>query len=235
MVYPIPHINFKLKETTMRKSILGLTIAGMLTGGTAIAQEQTPSFDLGAHFSLVSDYRVRGASVSNDNPALQGGVRLGHKSGFYVDSWNSSLDAAGLETNYAAGWAGETNGWGLDLGGTWYSDVGHNSNITSDYWDIYGDAQLKALSLSASWTPDNAGSGEYMMYTSAGIGFPLGPLHTSASFGRTWNETAGNDAFDWSFGVDVEVNDHIGIGGHWVDNDVEGNDGAWVLSATSRW
>ena len=44
-----------------------------------------------ANVTLINDYRYRGISQSNFNPAIQGGFDYAHESGFYIGNWNSSI------------------------------------------------------------------------------------------------------------------------------------------------
>ena len=59
-----------------------------------------------ANVTLVNDYRYRGISQSNFQPAIQGGFDYAHSSGFYVGNWNSSIswisDAASTAGNSAS-------------------------------------------------------------------------------------------------------------------------------------
>ena len=79
-------------------------LAASLLGGLGLAQsacaaesgeapapaaaEQGP---FTANVTLINDYRYRGISQSNFNPAIQGGFDYAHESGFYIGNWNSSI------------------------------------------------------------------------------------------------------------------------------------------------
>ena len=85
---------------------------------------------LTANVSLTNDYRYRGISQSNLQPAIQGGFDYAHPSGFYIGNWNSSIswisDAASasgksasapIEMDFYAGYKYEwSKGFTADLG-----------------------------------------------------------------------------------------------------------------------
>ena len=84
--------------------LTGSILAAGLIGGLGLAQnacaaesgeapapavvEQSP---FTANLTLINDYRYRGISQSNFNPAIQGGFDYAHESGFYIGNWNSSI------------------------------------------------------------------------------------------------------------------------------------------------
>ena len=102
-----------------RKVIASSLAAGLLSyvalGNLAVAQTAAPAVPaaapadpgpLTANVSLTSDYRYRGISQSNLQPAIQGGFDYAHSSGFYIGNWNSSIswisDAASASGNSAS-------------------------------------------------------------------------------------------------------------------------------------
>lgn len=72
--------------------VSALTVAGLTSSASA---EETPAAadpgPLSANVTLVNDYRYRGLSQSNFQPAIQGGFDYAHSSGFYIGNWNSSI------------------------------------------------------------------------------------------------------------------------------------------------
>lgn len=120
------------RNTIVSALVMGL-LSGMGLSATAIAQTAAPAPDpspLTANVSLTSDYRFRGISQSNLQPAIQGGFDYAHPSGFYVGNWNSSISwisdaasAAGksvsapIEMNFYAGYKYEwSKGFTADVG-----------------------------------------------------------------------------------------------------------------------
>lgn len=72
----------------------------------AVAPEAAAPGPFTANVTIVNDYRYRGISQSNFQPAIQGGFDYAHSSGFYVGNWNSSIswisDAASTAGNSAS-------------------------------------------------------------------------------------------------------------------------------------
>ena len=79
-------------------------------------------FALEVDLTLASDYRTRGISQTQNDPALQAGATLAHSSGLYLGAWTSNVDFGGglktrQEVDYYAGWFWEaTDAINLDLG-----------------------------------------------------------------------------------------------------------------------
>ena len=80
----------------LSKSVTVLTLACTLTGAayTQVALAEEPAAapsPFTANASVVSEYRYRGLSQSNFQPAVQGGFDYAHESGFYIGNWNSTI------------------------------------------------------------------------------------------------------------------------------------------------
>lgn len=95
---------------------LMFAVVAMMLSGSALAQ-------LTGNMSLVTDYRFRGLSQTQNNMAVRGGIDYAHKSGFYVGNWNSSVSSdlynasSGLETDVYGGIrTSVAKGVELDLG-----------------------------------------------------------------------------------------------------------------------
>ena len=103
--------------------------ASAQTAPAAAPEAATPG-PFTANVTLVNDYRYRGISQSNFQPAIQGGFDYAHSSGFYVGNWNSSIswisDAASsvgnsasapIEMDFYAGFKHEwSKGFAADVG-----------------------------------------------------------------------------------------------------------------------
>ncbi len=71
-------------------------------------------FAVEVDLSLASDYRTRGISQTQNDPAAQAGATLLHSSGLYAGAWTSNVDFGfGLKTrqevDYYAGWFWQAN------------------------------------------------------------------------------------------------------------------------------
>lgn len=114
----------------------------------ALADETSPpgDFTVSGSVAVVSQYRFRGISQSNNRPAVQGSITLSHKSGFYVGTWGSSTSGDLGKTPVAPGgseidiYGGYTHtfsasGLTLDLGGYGYL---YPQASVNNYYEIYG-------------------------------------------------------------------------------------------------
>ena len=129
----------------MRTSIIALsgkvTLAALLATATpSFAQEaeeeSSSDFTVSGNATVASDYRFRGASFSDGDVAIQGGIDLNHTSGFYVGVWGSSQDegansigvddGTGAIINVDSGDLGNVE---IDIYGGWSGDVGGGLNL----------------------------------------------------------------------------------------------------------
>jgi len=125
--------------------------AAVEAAAPAAPAEPAPDFTLSFNLGLYSEYVFRGVALT-DGPAVQGGIDLGHKSGFYVGTWWSNVDknftghgdgfSGGnhLETDWYAGYAHTfDSGFGVNVLGNYYyypdrensfsaGDVGNKQN-----------------------------------------------------------------------------------------------------------
>jgi len=85
---------------TLQKTAIAAAISGLFA--PAAFAQATPSVEVSpvtANVSLVSDYRFRGISQTNYQPAIQGGFDYAHESGLYVGNWNSTINWVSNTTN----------------------------------------------------------------------------------------------------------------------------------------
>ncbi|MEG1767939.1 MAG: TorF family putative porin, partial [Comamonas sp.] len=78
----------KIRKISMRfdtKNIRG--IAALFTGFLLCAVSGQVRAQFSGNVALTSDYVWRGSSQTRENPALQGGFKYAHDSGFYASIW----------------------------------------------------------------------------------------------------------------------------------------------------
>jgi uncharacterized protein (TIGR02001 family) len=110
------------------KKTFALTAAFLMAAGVAQAQTAAaaPEWTVAGNASLNSDYRFRGFTQTNYGAALQGGIDIAHRSGFYLGNWNSNVsqdlyNGASLEMDFYGGYKGEAApGLGYDVGAIYY-------------------------------------------------------------------------------------------------------------------
>jgi uncharacterized protein (TIGR02001 family) len=111
----------------MRKALIAASVAtACVTPFAAHAQPKPePEYTLTANVGLFSDYRFRGFSQTDYQPAIQGGFDFAHKSGFYLGNWNSNVSStlyngAPIEMDFYGGYKHSFGDFGLDVGVIYY-------------------------------------------------------------------------------------------------------------------
>jgi len=219
--------------------IRGLVAATLLAGSAfvatpAFAQEESESdFSISANAAIVSEYRFRGVDLSGGDIAIQGGVDVGHSSGFYVGTWGSSLDEDTVgyghtELDIYGGWTGEiTEGLTLDVGGIYYAYPNAPAG-DFDYFEIKAALGFGLGPVSGKvgvfYAPDqdSLGSSDNIYYfTDWSAGIPGTPVSLSAHLGLNdgafLSYTNDDTAWDWSIGASVAVHEKLSIGISYVD------------------
>ncbi|MDO8825188.1 TorF family putative porin [Methylophaga sp.] len=187
-------------------SAMCLAATTVLATSSAMAWEsEDGAHSVTANVLLGSDYIFRGASQTDNNPTIQGGLDYGHASGLYVGAWASNVDFGNGETadedeaksefNLYGGFASEIGetGIGYDIGAIRYYYPGLGGS--ADFNEIYG-------SLSYSF-------------------FTFGIAHTGNVFNGGEDATYYNIAFEYGLPYDVTFMAHIG----YQDFDNEDQDG----------
>ncbi len=133
-------------KTYLTLSAIALAAAATLSSGAVMAADPapTPEFTIAYNIGATSDYRVRGIKQNNSNPAVQGGIDIGHSSGLYVGTWASNVSdwtAAGskrnLEIDYYGGYKTEVAGVALDFGTIYYSYPGLTGTNLANTHEAY--------------------------------------------------------------------------------------------------
>jgi uncharacterized protein (TIGR02001 family) len=200
----------------------------------AYAQD-APASDLKVTGSvtLASEYRLRGISQSDSDPAIQGGITIAHSSGVYVSAWASSLAGNGTfggsntEFDAIAGFSTAAGPLTLDVGGIYYIYPGTHDH---DFFEIYGSVSGKVGPVSGKlgtyWAPPQKNIGisggskgnNVWVYTDwafpiegtpvalkAHAGYSSGDsLYTKGAAAFDPFDTEGNHGvFDYAVGVDL--------------------------------
>ncbi|MGY6551285.1 MAG: TorF family putative porin [Erythrobacter sp.] len=179
---------------------------------------------ISANAALATQYRFRGANLSGDQVAFQGGVDVDHASGFYIGVWASQLSNrttgyGGVELDIYGGY-----NWRLIEGLT--ADVGIIAYTFPDapadglnFFELYssltftlGPASAKA---GLAWDPGANGFAfagfardNLYIYSDLAVGIPATPLTLKAHLGYTdgTRQIATNSGtFDWSVGASYKV------------------------------
>jgi len=223
--------------------------AALFVAAPAVAQDDAPetsapeALEVSGEFNLMSDYRFRGVSRSDEDPTAQAGIQLRHQSGLYAgtrltllqgqDSFRrrnpAYVDQGGAQFDLYAGYSRDLGGgFDLDAGLMYYAFSGGSGS--TDYAEPY--ASLGYLigpayaTLGAKYAPSQGGTGhEDMLYLfgQVDVTIPFRPWTISAQAGhQDWGRYG--DYWNWSLGVRYHVrieglpNTEIGLS--YVDTDL---------------
>lgn len=195
----------------MRAFFGGLILA--TTPFTAVAAERLAiSFD--HELGVVSDYRYRGLSLSDERPALQGGVTGSLTGGLYGSVWASTIDEYGagadgkgatVEVDYAVGWAAAVAGLDVDVAVSRYTYPGGEGVAYFEFpVTVAGSWNTWTATVGGSYAPRQKALGP----EGDGYGFgrlewsPLsGPLTLAVQAGYESGALAPGGKWDWSASV----------------------------------
>ncbi|WP_188053971.1 MULTISPECIES: TorF family putative porin [unclassified Sphingosinithalassobacter] len=223
-----------------------LTFAAlMLAGATpAFAQDVTdpaPPITISGGAAVVSDYRFRGFSQSNEEAAIQGSIGIEHESGFYLGTWGSSIGFAnGTEIDFFGGYATEVApGIGFDIGATYYAYPGGGADvdIIEPYVALTGELGPVSTKLGLAYAPAQESLGDessVYIYTDLGTALPGTPIALSAHLGYAESDSflggPDGDVFDYSIGASVTYS-ALTLGVAYVNTDVDESLGKEALGA----
>ena len=217
----------------MKSKILPTTL--LLASLTAVAGDVHA--EISANAALVSDYRFRGISQSDEDAAIQAGFDYAHENGFYVGTWGSSVDFdsnfdfdGSLELDVYGGWGTDIDeNSSIDLGYIYYAYPG-DDGADGDYQEIYFNYAWKDLSLGLAYSDDYYGDAGSFWYVQANYDW---------SFAENWvlSLHAGYNDFDediflssdkgnyvdYSIGVTWSV-EGVDLGLSWIGTDLDEED-----------
>lgn len=237
----------------MLKSIHGLLAATAfascaLAATPALADDTAPPSEITVtgNVALVTDYRFRGLSQSEGDPAIQGGITVSHASGLYVGVWSSSTSFNGpadavyghQELDIYGGWTGAVaSGVNVDAGLLYYAyPNGHVG--TAEYFEPYASVSTTVGPVSAkvganyAWKQSalnfNGGKKDDNLYVYGELsgGIPNTPVSLSGHLGYTdgalspkyaTGETVDyKGGFDWNVGATFAITPHLSLTGQYV-------------------
>lgn len=208
-----------------------LAFAALLLAATPATaqQERAPTaapgaFEVSGELTLMSDYRFRGVSRSDEDPTAQAGIMVRHDSGFYAGARGTILrgndpfrlrnptfrDQGDLQFDLYAGYGADLGGgFDLDAGLMHYAFAGGAG--ATDYAEPYaslsyliGPVQMTG---GAKYAPSQAGTGHEDMlylYGQADVSIPFRPWAVTAQVGRQdWGRYG--SYWTWSLGARYHV------------------------------
>ncbi|MGN6689868.1 MAG: TorF family putative porin [Sphingopyxis sp.] len=203
------------------KPCFGMLLAASALSTPAFAQEDEDKagpFTLSGGVDVVSDYRFRGISLSNEKVEVQPSLTLTHDSGFYVSAWGSGLPDSPLygkfELDLIAGFSTEVApGTTVDLNTTYYTYPGHHNGAgPANYVEFIGSVShdigpVSATALAAYAPSQKSLGSDDNIYLNLGLGFavPNSPVTLNAGLGYTDGSlgaaAADGNYLDWSVGA----------------------------------
>lgn len=139
-----------------------IVAATLLCSAAPCAVAQAPTSRLSAYLTLTTDYRSRGLSQSDGDPALQLGVDYQHRRGFFLGAWTSTVDFEAedtlanrrrVELDLYAGYDWQLDDWGATVALTQYSYP--SGPPYTDYDEISAGVRYRdRVFLTASLTSD---------------------------------------------------------------------------------
>ena len=235
----------------MRRRLFTLFLAASAgLGAAAPAQAQIGiggGFTITGRGTVTTDFRHRGISRSDGDPALQATGTLSHNSGFYAGLWGSSLTEAEptgeFQLEYYAGYAREiASGTDIDVGLVYTSFPDASALADPDYVEGYASLSHTLGPVTAEagafYAPEQDGLGgrdNLYLYGDVTGGIPFTPLTVLGRLGYTTGGLApgGGDYIDWRLGVEVDRGP-FRLGLSYVDTDLDlPNSDATVVASVS--
>jgi uncharacterized protein (TIGR02001 family) len=182
-------------------------------------------FTITGSAAIVSQYRFRGISQSDNKPAVQGTFTLAHASGFYVSFWgssasaNSAVNIGGTEIDVYGGYTHALGKSGVTVDAGLYGYIYPGSakavGINENYYELYGSLAKAAgpLTIKAglNWAPKQhyfdafATPTRYDIYEygELGLAVPHSPLTLHGHLGHTGGglNYAGHEYLDYTVGA----------------------------------
>src|ERR1043165_77157 len=205
-------------------------LAAAFAATPALAEEpaggDASGFDISATATVVSDYRFRGVSQSDRDPAAQGSVDVSF-SGFYAGVWVSSIARyadTNVEAHIYAGYGGEAAPIAYEIGAIAYLYPGGDGS-----GNVYEGTASLAYTLGpatarprASYAPDqeNLAGDNFYLSADARVGIPTTPVTVFAQVGRERGSFYGRK-WDWSLGLEVTRGPFTASVGYF-DTDLDG-------------
>ena len=214
---------FKFAASIAAISTLAISAPAMAQEAEEESSETDPPgpIDVEVTLAVVSDYRFRGVSLSNKDPAVQPGITVTHESGLYAGVWGSTIaenPGSDLEVDLFAGFAGGDIVT-YDIGAVYYVYPGVSSfnyaELTGKLGFTIGPLELGGQ---VAYAPSQDGTGNQdniYAATTASAGLPGTPLTINAGVGFE-DGAFGNEKVDWTLGVSAEV-EGFSLGAAYVD------------------
>lgn len=183
--------------------------------------------------SATSDYVWRGFSLSDEQPAVQGGAEYFHQLGFYGGAWASTVDIdndAKLEGLGYLGYVRPVWKFDLEVGLTTYAFDGDEDR---DFTEVYTGMIYRALTLRGYYDVDREN-----LYGEIELDFDLGSKWFMHLHGGYTDNDSGFSYEDYRVAFGRTIWWEIDVEAAYVDTDIDDLDVAdarGVLTITKTW
>ena len=226
---------FTISHRTMLAGALMLAVLAAPTA--ALAQDEEKALSVSGTAAFVTDYRFRGISYSDLDPAVQASITLTTKPGFFFSAWGSSIadfNGSTVEVDLTAGWSGELVGLNTSAGVIYYTYPG---GTDTNVWELFGSVGIPLGPVTATfglnWAPDQGNLSRSNRYAFGQVSgaIPGTPVTLKAILGNergslvvddSWTKTS---KWDWTIGADLTW-EALTFGVAYVGNNLTNNDTA---------
>ncbi|MFQ5535734.1 MAG: TorF family putative porin [Sphingomonadales bacterium] len=196
----------------MRFLLVGVQTAVLVVGATgfpsfAHADDGEAPVSLSANVSLVSDYRFRGISLSDEDIAIQGGLDIASDVGFYAGVWGSSIEqfnGAETEIDLYAGYGRDLAGITADVSIIAYTYPG---GTDTNYFEVAGSLGKSVkgwgVKVGVNYAPSQSNIGNVdniYVFGDVAVGIKDTPLTLSGHAGFE-DGAFGANKIDWLLGA----------------------------------
>ena len=220
---------------TLFRSILlaaaPLAAALSLPAGAAQAQDAKKAISFAGSAAFVSDYRFRGISYSNLDPAVQASLTMNTAPGFFVAMWGSSIaEYAGSNTeiDIYGGWTGALGPTTTTVGLYTYNYPGSSGTFV---YELYGSVAMPmgpvTGTIGLNWAPgqDNLRSSSRYLYGTLSAAIPGTPISLTGTLGHERGGLVADELgtttqkLDWQIGATITYAP-VTLGIAYVGNDL---------------
>ena len=223
-----------LMTAKMLRRLSSVITAGLLLGPVAaLAQPASPApatvetvdpVSIDFTLSAVSDYRFRGLSLSNKDPAFQPSITVTHESGFYASVWGSNIADNGgddIEVDLTAGISKDIGDLTAGALVVYYVYPGASD---TNYVELQASASHKigpgSLGVLFAYAPKQENIGDVSntyVAVNGSLDIPSTPLTLTGSFGIEDGAFGNDNKNDWSLGISATFKGFT-VGASYVDS-----------------
>lgn len=215
-----------------RRLAVALTAGAILATAGAASAQDAPAFPkISGSAAFVSDYRFRGISFSDKDPAVQASIQLTTQPGFFFGAWGSSIaefNGSTTEIDVYGGWSGPLGPLTATAGIYAYLyPGGTGTDVYELYGSVGGALGPATLTVGLNWAPDqdNLSRSSRYVYGSLAVGIPETPLTFKTTIGHERGSLVVDGSgettqkFDYLVGLDLAVKG-VTLGVAYVGNDL---------------